>query len=545
MKLKRPDFLVLGSGIAGLTFALKAAQFGRVAILTKSTRAEGATRYAQGGIASVFSEDDSFESHIQDTLEAGVGLCDPNVVEFTVREGPGCVRELIAAGVPFSKHEQIYDLTREGGHRARRILHVSDFTGQAIEDTLLAAVAKHPNISVYEHHIVVDLITDAHPAVKRLSRSGKMSQRRRCLGAYVLDIAHQEIQTFSAPFTMLATGGAGKVYLYTTNPDTATGDGIATAFRAGARIANLEFMQFHPTCLFHPKAKSFLISEALRGEGGELIDERGNRFMKKYHSMGSLAPRDIVARAIDSEMKRTAGACMFLDMTHLPADFLKKRFPNIYDRCFSYGIDLTKEPIPVVPAAHYTCGGVQTDSWGETSIENLFAAGEVAHTGLHGANRLASNSLLEGVVFASRAARRIQERWEKLGGVKTKKSDTESFPEHLPEWDIGMAVPMEERISIAYTWRELRTLMWNYVGIVRTDRRLQKAQSRLELIAHEVQEYYWKYILTQDLIELRNLVTVANLIVQCALQRKESRGLHYNIDHPKPDDQYFKRNTIV
>lgn len=547
------DFLVLGSGIAGLTFALKAAERGKVTVLTKTTKKEGATRYAQGGIASVFSEDDSFELHIKDTLEAGAGLCNEEIVEITVREGPDRVRELISLGVPFSKREsanaeepdqnldKLYDLTREGGHTARRILHASDFTGQAIEETLLERIAEHPNIQLLEHHIGIDIITNVTLLKSKRPNTRHMPETRRCLGVYALDTRKHEIHTFSAPVTVLATGGAGKVYLYTSNPDVATGDGIAMAYRAGARVANMEFMQFHPTCLFHPQAKSFLISEALRGEGGELVDARGISFMKKYHPMGSLAPRDIVARAIDSEMKRSGAPCVYLDMTQHDGEFLKKRFPNIYERCLHFGIDLTKTPIPVVPAAHYTCGGVYTDQWGESSIQNLYAIGEVACTGLHGANRLASNSLLEGVVFADRALRRIEER--KASGAKPHHPHT--IPEPLPEWDSGMAVPMEERINIDHTWRELRTLMWNYVGIVRSDRRLHKAQARLELIRHEVQEYYWNYLLTADLIELRNITTIASLIVECALLRKESRGLQYNLDYPNVDDRFFKRDTVL
>jgi len=545
------DFLVLGSGIAGLSFALKAAEHGRVLVLTKTLRNEGATRYAQGGIASVFSETDSFESHIQDTLEAGAGLCNRSIVELTVKEGPSRVRELIALGVPFSRREKplpedpddpilhpskVFDLTREGGHRARRILHASDFTGKAIEDTLLEAIAKHPNIEVREHHIGIDLITNKTRAWLK-----KEPASRRCYGVYALDTNTKEIHVFSASTTVLATGGAGKVYLYTSNPDTATGDGIAMAARAGARIANMEFMQFHPTCLYHPKAKSFLISEALRGEGGELIDQDGNAFMKKYHPMGSLAPRDIVARAIDAEMKRTGAECVALDMTKLDADFVRKRFPNIHTECLRFGIDMTKQPIPVVPAAHYTCGGVLTNEWAESSIENLFAIGEVACTGLHGANRLASNSLLEGVVFADRALKQIEQRRQ----ATSKSHKTWKAPEPLPEWDSGMAVPMEEQINIHHTWRELRTLMWNYVGIVRSDRRLHKARTRLDLLRHEVQEYYWNFLLTADLVELRNLATIAELIVDSALMRKESRGLHFNLDYPETDDRYFGRDTIL
>lgn len=535
------DFLILGSGIAGLSFALKAAELGKVIIATKSTSDEGSTRYAQGGIASVFSETDSFESHIQDTHEAGAGICNEQAVEITVREGPERVRELISLGVPFSKNTDAeFDLGREGGHSARRILHANDFTGKAIEETLLQAVAANPNIRVLEHHIGIDLITNVTCAKIKRPHSKGLPDKRRCLGAYVLDIRHNEIHTLCAPITVLATGGAGKVYLYTSNPNTATGDGIAMAYRAGARVANLEFMQFHPTCLYHPEARSFLISEALRGEGGELIDGRGTPFMKKYHAMGSLAPRDIVARAIDAELKRSGAQCVFLDMTKREAGFLRNRFPNIYENCLKFGIDLTTQPIPVVPAAHYTCGGVLTGEWGESSIENLFALGETACTGLHGANRLASNSLLEAVVFADRAIRKIRDRIS-----EGKLRQPHDMPEPLPEWDSGLAVPMEERININHTWRELRTLMWNYVGIVRTDRRLEKAKTRLEIIRHEVQEYYWNYLLTADLIELRNITTVAELTVESALLRKESRGLHYTLDYPNRDDRFFKRDTVL
>lgn len=543
------DFIVIGSGIAGLSFALKAAAIGRVAIIAKSFRSEGATAWAQGGIAAVFSKTDSFERHIEDTLVAGAGLCHQNAVEITVKEGPQRVQELIDRGVPFSKKSNDFlsadpfpfDLTREGGHQKRRILHADDFTGKAIEDTLLNAIAEHPQITLYEHHVAIDLITQQSP---------QKGQARRCLGAYVLSYngvdshAHGEIHTFSAPITVLASGGAGKVYLYTSNPDTATGDGIAMAARAGARVANLEFMQFHPTCLYNPLAKSFLISEALRGEGGELINRRGQEFMKDHHPLGSLAPRDIVARAIDVEMKRSGAEFVYLDMTRVAknhgADAVTKRFPNIHEKCLEYGIDMTRDPIPVVPAAHYMCGGVLTDINGESTIENLFAIGEVSCTGLHGANRLASNSLLEGVVFAHRAFEQCEQR---LQALRRNHPSNEAPP--LPEWDAGRAIPMEDRIDINHTWKEIRTLMWDYVGIVRTDRRLTKAKERLERIRHEVDEYYWNFLLSRDLIELRNLVTTAELVVQCALLRKESRGLHCNLDYPEKDDRFFARDTIL
>ncbi len=548
MKVKC-DFLVIGSGIAGLSFALKAAKHGKVIILAKTKATECATQYAQGGIASVFSEKDSFENHIQDTLEAGAGLCNKKTVELTVREGPARVRELIDLGVSFSKNENTqesfpYDLTLEAGHTERRILHAQDFTGKAIIEAMLLAARRNPNIQFFENCIAIDLITN-HSRVlaktKELQDKIKTnSSTRKNLGVYALDTKNNQIHVFQSLYTVLATGGAGKVYLYTSNPDIASGDGIAMAYRAGARVANMEFMQFHPTCLYHPKTKSFLISEALRGEGGELVNEKGEAFAKNYHKLGSLAPRDIVARAIDSEIKKTGSECVYLDMRARSPDFLIKRFPNIYQKCLEFGLDITKQLIPVVPAAHYICGGVQTNEHGESTVENLFVIGESACTGLHGANRLASNSLLEGVVFAHRAYDYMTSKME-----SEKRLKTEMIPDNLPEWDHGMAVPMEEIINIAHTWKEIRMLMWNYVGIVRSNRRLEKAQARLMLITQEVKEYYWKFLLTSDLIELRNLVTTANLIVQSALLRKESRGLHYNTDYPHTDDSYFQKDTIL
>jgi L-aspartate oxidase len=565
------DFIVIGSGIAGLSFALKAAEHGTVSILVKTTKNEGATPWAQGGIAAVFSKDDSFDSHIQDTLVAGDGLCREDAVRVTVTEGPKRVDELIRLGVPFSKTDDTnkssanihgatddfpFDLTQEGGHHARRILHADDFTGRAISETLLRVASNHPNIRFFEHHVAIDLITNTWLKKRRLkgvnvAQQGGTHPRRRCLGVYALDASkphekgHDQIHTFVAPITVLASGGAGKVYLYTSNPDVATGDGIAMAYRAGARVANMEFTQFHPTCLFHPRSKSFLISEALRGEGGELINDAGEAFMRGQHEMGSLAPRDIVARAIDAEIKRRGVECVYLDMSAAVkahgADGVRKRFPNIYEKCLQFGIDITKDPIPVVPAAHYTCGGVATDLNGETSIENLFAIGEVASTGLHGANRLASNSLLEGVVFAHRAFEAC------LGRMKagTLRSSRNATPDPLPEWDSGRAVPIEERIDISHTWKEIRTLMWDYVGIVRTNRRLARARERLDLIRHEVNEYYWNYLLDRDLIELRNLLQVARLMVRSAQLRKESRGLHYNLDYPYHDDRHYLKDTVL
>lgn len=542
------DFLIIGSGIAGLSFALKAANLGKVILISKATLDEGSTRYAQGGIASVFSESDSIEHHVSDTLIAGDGLCNEKIVKITATEGPARVKELINLGVPFTKRENFdeFDLTKEGGHSKRRILHADDFTGLAIENTLIEQVRNNPNITIYENHISIDLITNKS---KRKYFKLNPTEKTKVLGAYVLDKTNNLVHTISANFTVLATGGAGKVYLYTTNPDTATGDGIAMAYRAGARIANMEFMQFHPTCLYVPnkvkgkKEKTFLISEALRGEGGILRDKNGFAFMEKYHPLKNLAPRDIVARAIDSEMKRQALDCVYLDMTAHSKEMLMKRFPNIFEHCMSVGIDISKDWIPVVPAAHYTCGGIHTDENGQSTIKNLYAIGETACTGLHGANRLASNSLLEGVVFAHRAFLDIENQLKLNPDLfKNKK---EYMPDPLAEWDSGQAVPMEEQINIHHTWREIRTLMWNYIGIVRSNKRLLRAQTRLDIIRHEVQEYYWHYLLTADLIELRNLVTVAELIVQCALERKESRGLHYNLDFPLHDDQFFLKDTIV
>ncbi|MGE4233300.1 MAG: L-aspartate oxidase [Bacteriovoracia bacterium] len=534
------DFIVLGSGIAGLSFALKAASLGKVLILTKAKASEGATQYAQGGIAAVFSKSDSFESHILDTVDAGSGLCKKKVVDFTVREGPQRVQELIDLGVAFTKKQEKLDTTdafpyalaKEGGHHQRRILHSHDSTGRAILTTLLEQAKKNPNIEIREHHVGIDLILQ--------NRKSNSKKPKRCIGVYALDTKSKNVITFGAKFVVLATGGAGKVYLYTTNPDTSTGDAISMSYRAGARVGNLEFMQFHPTCLFHPQAKTFLISEALRGEGGILRNSKGEAFMKKYHEMENLAPRDVVARAIDSEMKKNGSECVHLDMSHLESSFLKERFPNIYETCLRFGIDMTKTPIPVVPAAHYMCGGIVTDENAETTIPSLFAIGEAAYTGLHGANRLASNSLLEAVVFSARAFEAVKARLHKEKQIAVAQEQ-----EHLPTWDTGMAVPIEEQINISHTWKEIRTLMWNYVGIVRSTRRLEKAAARLALIHHEVNEYYWKYLLTTDLIELRNLVTLSDLIVQSALLRKESRGLHYNIDYPLTDDQYFKRDTIL
>jgi L-aspartate oxidase len=522
------DFLVMGSGIAGLSFALKAADHGSVAIVTKREVTESATNYAQGGIASVFSKEDTFDSHVDDTLIAGAGICHEDVVRLVVEEGPDIIKSLIDWGVKFTTSGDSFDLTREGGHSQRRILHADDVTGREIERALVAAARSHPNIKIYEHHIAVDLITEAKISHKRLNPN-------RCLGAYVLDINAATVKTFSAKITLLATGGAGKVYLYTCNPDVATGDGVAMAYRAGANIANMEFMQFHPTTLYHPHAKSFLISEAVRGEGAILRRRDGTAFMEKYHHLKDLAPRDIVARAIDNEMKTYGDDCVYLDITHRDPEYITSRFPNIYQTCMEYGLDMTRDPLPVVPAAHYLCGGVAVDQNAETNIRHLYAIGEVAFTGLHGANRLASNSLLEAAVYAGRA-------FEHATGVLA--AGTFSAPD-VPEWDSGTATNSDEMVVVSHNWDEIRRFMWNYVGIVRSDKRLARAMRRIRLIQEEIEDYYWDFIVTSDLIELRNIATVAELIILCALQRKESRGLNYTIDYPERDDVHWKKDTYV
>lgn len=526
------DFLVIGSGIAGLFFALRVADHSRVGIVTKKRAADSATNWAQGGIAAVSSREDSLEDHVRDTLVAGAGLCREEVVRFVVGRGPAMIEALLKLGVDFDREpappgeRNGFDLGREGGHTRRRILHHRDATGREIERVLLARASSHPNITLFENHAAVDLLTSA--------KAG-LTGSNRALGAYVLDAGTGQVERFQARITLLATGGAGKVYLYTTNPDIASGDGMAMAYRAGATLANMEFMQFHPTCLWHPQAKSFLISEAVRGEGGILRTQHGDPFMTRYHAMADLAPRDIVARAIDSELKRSGEEWVLLDITHRDPAWVRERFPTIYERCLSFGIDITREPIPVVPAAHYCCGGVRTDLRGESDIPNLFAAGEVANTGLHGANRLASNSLLEGVVFADAAA---TESLRRLSHLPSREVD-------VPAWEFFGATPSDEAVVITQNWDEIRRLMWNYVGIVRTNKRLARARRRIMLLQEEITEYYWNVRLTPDLVELRNLSTIAELVVEAATARRESRGLHYTLDYPERDDAHFLEDTLL
>jgi len=524
------DFLVIGSGIAGLFYALRVAEHGSVCIVTKKRAADSSTNWAQGGIAAVVDRTDSFEAHVQDTLRAGAGLCREETVRFVVEHGPDMIESLLKWGVRFDRgatpgHE--FDLGREGGHTERRVLHHRDATGREIERALLEQARAHPNVVVLEDHHAVELLT-----------SGKagMDGPNRCMGAYVLDRETTEIERCQARITLLATGGIGKVYLYTSNPDIASGDGLAMAYRAGATIANMEFIQFHPTCLFHPRAKSFLVSEALRGEGARLLDRQGRAFMADYHEMAELAPRDVVARAIDTELKRSGDEYVTLDIHHLPADFVRERFPTIHARCLEFGIDITRDPIPVVPAAHYCCGGVRTDLRGETDVRNLFAAGEVACTGLHGANRLASNSLLESAVFADAAARE---------GIARLPSVPPADGRIAPWRRTGADGESDEAVVITQNWDEIRRFMWNYVGIVRSDRRLQRARRRIGLLQEEITEYYWNVKVTPDLVELRNLATVAELVIESALRREESRGLHYNLDHPERDDARFGDDTLI
>lgn len=534
------DFLIIGSGIAGLMFALKVADKGNVAIITKKEVMDSNTNRAQGGIASVFDAEDSFEAHIADTLASGSGLCNKDVVKMVVTNGPDRIKELIDLGVQFnttamdSKNSAPqFDLGREGGHSQNRIVHAHDMTGREVERALVEQIKKHRNIQLFENHIAIDLITWQ----TRMKRGLVTALHEDfCCGAYVLDKQTDQVKTFSAKITLLATGGAGKVYLYTSNPDIATGDGIAMGYRAGTVVANLEFVQFHPTCLYHPEAKNFLISEAVRGEGGVLFNSAGERFMEKYDPQKDLACRDVVARAIDTEMKKSGDDAVFLDISHQKSDSVKQRFPNLYEKCLHYGIDMTQDPIPVVPAAHYMCGGVATDMWGKTNVQHLYAVGETACTGLHGANRLASNSLLEALVYADRAA---QKACEEL-------STTISSPmPDPPLWDDTGTTDSDEGITVSQNWDEIRRFMWNYVGIVRSKKRLARAKRRIEIIQSEIQEYYWDFKITSDLIELRNIATVAELIITCALHRKESRGLHYNIEYPDKNDKRWLTDSVL
>ena len=530
--MKSYDFIVVGSGIAGLSFALRASRHGSVAVLTKKEAENTNTAWAQGGIACVRSPEDSFDRHVEDTLGAGAGLCPEEVVRTIVSEGPEVIDELVEWGVEFDRRENEdgmpeLDLAREGGHTKRRILHSKDTTGREIETKLLAAARASDNIDLLEHHFAIDLITTA-----RLGFASKL----RCVGIYALNEDTEEVLTLRSDRVVLCTGGCGRVYLYTTNPKVATGDGVAMAWRAGAEIANMEFVQFHPTCLYHHEEKSFLITEAMRGEGAKLVDRQGNDFVTAYDERGSLAPRDIVARAIDREIKRTGNPCVFLDITDKPKEFIAERFPNIYETCLRLEIDAAVDPIPVVPAAHYQCGGVRTDVNGATSLPGLWAVGEVACTGLHGANRLASNSLLEGAVVSRRDLVDI------LGTLPVDRP-TERL--QLPEWESGDVTDVDELVVIYHNWDEIRRLMWDYVSIVRTSKRLQRAATRLHNLRREVQEFYWNFRVTPELLELRNLVEVATLIVDCAARRKESRGLHYTLDYPEADDTNWLKDTIL
>lgn len=514
------DVLVIGSGAAGLTLALTLPAHLRIAVLSKGELSQGSTFWAQGGVAAVLDDTDTVESHVEDTLVAGAGLCREDAVKFTVEHSREAIQWLIEQGVPFTRDHEPgkedssfeFHLTREGGHSHRRIIHAADATGAAIFNTLLEQARQRPNIELLSQRVAVDLITE-----RKLGMSGQ-----RCLGAYVLDRNSGEVDTFGARFTVLASGGASKVYLYTSNPDGNSGDGIAMAWRAGCRVGNLEFNQFHPTCLYHPQAKSFLITEALRGEGALLRLPNGERFMQRFHTLAELAPRDVVARAIDHEMKRLGIDYVYLDISHKPAEFIREHFPTVYERCLDFGIDITHEPIPVVPAAHYTCGGVVVDQHGHTDVPNLYAVGETTFTGLHGANRMASNSLLECFVYARSAAADIV---EKLSNVPQ--------PDGLPCWDASQVTDSDEDVIIAHNWDELRRFMWDYVGIVRTNKRLARAQHRVRLLLDEIDEFYSNYKVSRDLIELRNLAQVAELIINSAMQRHESRGLHYTLDYPE------------
>ena len=518
------DVLVIGSGVAGLTLALQLDKGLRVALISKSTLQGGASWLAQGGIAAVFDKEDSAEAHINDTLIAGSGLCHEDSVSYVVENGPNAVNWLIDQGVDFTLDaDQVhYHLTQEGGHSHRRILHSADATGKAVTSTLVDLVIAAPNIDIFEHHCAVDLVTQAD----------NDSRKIRCSGAYLLDIESDQVSLFQAKSVVLASGGASKAYLYTSNPDGASGDGLAMAWRRGCRVANLEFNQFHPTCLYHPKAKSFLITEALRGEGAILKLPDGSQFMDKFHPDAELAPRDVVARAIDFEMKRLGCDCVYLDISHRSADFIIEHFPTVHSKCLKFGIDITTDPIPIVPAAHYTCGGVVVNKKGQTDLLHLYAIGETAFTGLHGANRMASNSLLECLVYAQASAKAINET-----------IPTIAAPDFIPEWDESKVNSSDEDVVISHNWDELRRFMWDYVGIVRSNKRLQRAQHRIKLLQSEIHEYYSNYKISRDLLELRNLATVSELIIRCALQRKESRGLHFTLDYPELSK--IARDTVM
>jgi len=527
------DVLIIGSGAAGLCAALKLADHAKVAILSKNKISSGSTAWAQGGIAAVLDDRDTLQSHIEDTMRAGGGLCHEDTVRHVVENGRSAINWLVEQGVKFTKDnerpkenfvEGDFHLTKEGGHSFRRVVHTADATGKAVQTSLQDMAARHPNISLFENHISVDLI-----------RSQQTDpEKNKCIGAYVFDGERGHVDVFRAKTTILATGGASRVYLYTSNPDGSTGDGIAMAWRAGCRVANMEFNQFHPTCLYHPEARTFLLTEALRGEGAYLRLPDGERFMHHFDERLELAPRDVVARAIDHEMKRLGVDCVYLDISHKDSDFIKEHFPTIYERCLKLGYDLTKEGVPVVPAAHYTCGGIMTDQQGKTDVENLYAIGEVAHTGLHGANRMASNSLLECLVYAHSAAKDI------LNILPHEK-----YCETVRPWDESRVLDSDEDVVISHNWNELRHFMWDYVGIVRTTRRLERAARRVDMLAGEIREYYSHFKVNPDLLELRNLVVVAELIIRSASQRSESRGLHYTLDFPELDPELEGRDTIL
>ncbi len=520
--------MVVGSGAAGLALALRLADEFSIALVSKGPLADGCTLWAQGGIAAVLDPDDSVDAHVQDTVNVGAGLCDPEVVRAVAAQGRECIEWLVERGVPFTRGAGDgpghFHLGREGGHTHRRIVHAADATGRAVETTLEALARAHPNITVFEHHIAVDLIT-----ARKLGRTPN-----RCLGIYTLDREAGRVHVLRGRYVVLATGGASKVYLYTSNPDSASGDGIAMGWRAGCRVANLEFNQFHPTCLYHPEARTFLLTEAIRGEGGRLLLPDGSRFMDSFDARAELAPRDIVARAIDHEMKRLGAECVYLDISHRSAEFITSHFPTVYERCLEYGYDMTKEPLPVVPAAHYTCGGLITDLHGRTDVPGLFAIGEVAHTGLHGANRLASNSLLECLVFAKAASEAIHAEGHRP-----------AMPEPLPDWDESRVTDSDEMVVVSHNWDELRRFMWDYVGIVRTNKRLQRAKRRADVLLHEIAEYYGHFRVTDDLLELRNLALVADLIIRSAQLRKESRGLHYTLDYASATPDQPGHETIL